>query len=84
MDIVKIRYKNSAGEYAGREYSYFSDVDLEVGAEIMVPVRNGTGAAQVTQTGVPEDEVAAFADRMKTITEIIPIPEEKPADPLAE
>ena len=69
MKIIKVQYLDGAGEYSGREYSYFSEIDFEVGEEIIVPARHSTSLARVSQINVPEDEVAAFADRMKTVTE---------------
>lgn len=73
MDIIKVQYKGKGGEYSGREYSYFSSIPLQVGDELMVPVRSGLGAAKVSATGVPEAEVAAFIDKVKTIDKLIPV-----------
>lgn len=86
MDIIAVQYKNkSTGEYSGREYTYFADVPVAVGDEIIVPARNSQSAAKVSRIGIPEDEIASFADKLKTITEIIPAnqPDTEP-DPLAE
>ncbi|MDL2254419.1 hypothetical protein LJC49_10215 [Ruminococcaceae bacterium OttesenSCG-928-I18] len=87
MDIVKVQYRSQKTMlYSAREYSYFSAIPLKVGDEIMVPVRDSMGAAVVSKVGVPEAEVADFADKMKIIAERIPAePVAAPvADPLAE
>lgn len=94
MDIIKVQYKAKGGEYGCREYSYFSKIPLVVGDELMVPVRNGMGAARVSAIGVPEAEIAAFADKVKVIEERIavePVADfptmdatAQPADPLAD
>ena len=84
MDIVKVQYRTKDGGYTPREYSYFSAIPLEVGDEVIVPVRDKTGAARVSAVGVPEDDIAAFADKVKTITERIPAKAEQPVDPLAD
>lgn len=84
MDIVKVQYRAKAGGYTPREYSYFTAIPLEVGDEVMVPVRDKTGAARVSAVGVPESEIASFADKVKTITERIPAQAETPVDPLAD
>ena len=86
MTIIAVQYKSkSTGEYGGREYTYFSEVPLSVGDEVMVPARNSQSVAKVTRIDVAESEVADFADRLKTITEIIPASMPEPApDPLAE
>ncbi|MDL2214439.1 hypothetical protein LJB76_02620 [Clostridia bacterium OttesenSCG-928-O13] len=85
MDIVKVQYRIKDGSYGSREYSYFSAIPLEVGDEVMVPVRDKTGAARVSAINVPESEIADFADRVKTITERQPVEAPAPeADPLAD
>lgn len=88
MDIVTVQYKNRVtGEFQGREYSYFASVDLVPGDEIMVPARGNMTAAKVARVNVPEDEVADYADRLLTISEVVPAakPEEATeTDPLAE
>lgn len=88
MDIVKVQYRKKDGEYSPREYSYFSQVPLNVGDEIMVPVRDSMGAARVSAVGVPEIEIAEFADKLKIITACVPVEKTTqdymPNDPLAE
>ena len=88
MDIVKVQYRTKDGGYTDREYSYFSTVPLEVGDEVMVPVRDKAGAARVSAINVPGSEIADFADRVKIISERIsatPPEQAAPAaDPLAE
>ena len=83
MDIIKVQYKGKGGEYSSHEYSYFSTIPLQVGDELMVPVRNGLGVARVSAIGVPETEIAAFADKVKTIDKLIPV-EPAPDFPTAE
>lgn len=65
--IVKVRYSNSAGQVGGRDYTYYSVDQLEVGEFVQVPVYERVQLAVVTQVNVPESEIESFKDRMKTI-----------------
>jgi len=67
-NIVKVRYySETTGEVSGREYTYFSAEQLKVGDIVIVPVRDTTGKAMVTAINVPDSEIAAFKDKVKTI-----------------
>ena len=68
LPIVKVRYfSESTGEMSAKEYTYFSEDRLEVGDIVLVPVRDATGKARVSAVGVPESEITAFRDKVKTI-----------------
>ena len=68
VSIVKVKYLNSSGVPAkGHEYSYFTAEPLAVGDKVQVPVYNRVQAAIVTVVDVPESEIAAFRDKVKTI-----------------
>lgn len=68
LDIVKVRYySETRGELSQREYSYFSVEPLDVGDIVIVPVRDTTRKAKVTAINIPESEIAAFRDQVKTI-----------------
>jgi hypothetical protein len=76
MNIVKVRYfSESTGQLSPREYSYFANEPLAVGDVVMVPVRSRNAdfptdeivKAQVSTVNVPESEIAAFRDRVKTV-----------------
>lgn len=61
--IIKARFLKD-GEPSGREYSYISDIEVQVGDRVML---NDTSKGIVTAVDVPEEEIAAFADRLKKI-----------------
>jgi len=74
--IVKVRYfSETTGELSTREYTYFSEDRLAVGDVVMAPVKLFRGdspedkptKAKVTAINVPESEIAAFKDKVKTI-----------------
>lgn len=68
MQIVKVKYVDTAtGEIQPREYSYFSEEPLAVGDQVIVPVRGHSMTSIVTAVDVPEAEIAAFRDAVKTI-----------------
>lgn len=65
-NVIKLRFLRS-GEPQGREYTYYTPVDVEVGDTVEMEARDGIAKGIVTQTNVPEEEIAPFKDRAKTI-----------------
>jgi len=70
--IVKVRFgQPDSLEFKGREYTYFTTVDLIVGDVIIVPSAQGELVAKVTQTGLTMGDIDyRIMHLMKTITEI--------------
>ena len=54
---VKFQSKTNPEVFHGREYSYFTAIELSVGDIVVVPTSNGDGIAQVTSVNVPESKV---------------------------
>lgn len=83
-NIIKIKFIKG-GEPSGREYTYFTPEDVAVGDKVDVEQRGGTAHGIVTQVDVPESEIAAFADKAKSIIgktkEIEPDENQGPFDP---
>lgn len=67
MEIINVRYYSPERGITGREYSYFTIESLKVGDEVMVPSLNGDLRAIVSAIDAPEDEIAAFKDRLRVI-----------------
>ena len=68
LSIVKVKYySEAAGGLSPREYTYFSVDRLNVGDIVTVPVRDTTGKAMVSAIDVPETQIEAFRDKVKTI-----------------
>lgn len=66
--IIKVRYlAENTGELSPREYTYFSVDRLVLGEIVEVPVRDTEAKAQVSKVDVPESEIEAFRDKVKTI-----------------
>lgn len=67
-NIVKVRYfSETTGELSEREYTYYSVDPLNVGDVVIVPVKDTTGKAKVSGISIPETEIQAFKDKLKTI-----------------
>lgn len=70
MNIIKVKYvtgNNGDPKLSEREYTYFSEDNLRVGDFVMVPVRDSIAKAMATTVAVPESEIEAFKDKVKTI-----------------
>lgn len=87
MNLVKLRFLRN-GEPSGREYTYISKSQLEVGDTVVVRLpQDGDKEAPtgiITQIDVPESEVESFKDKLKEIVGKVgtvkkEVPEELPA-----
>ena len=68
--IIAVQYRDpKTNIFRGREYTYFSTVDLSVGDIIIVPVGQGTSVARVCNIDVSESKVDERI--MKTINEVV-------------
>lgn len=69
LNIVGVKYEDKFKKktFSGREYSYYSDIDLEIGDIVEVPTRYGKSIAQVTRTNIDEKEIEKIKDYMKII-----------------
>ena len=67
--LVKVQYFSETKlELSARSYTYYSANRLAVGDIVMVPVKDRTTKAKVIAIDVPESEVEAFKDKVKTIS----------------
>ena len=62
MQYIKARYIKD-GKPTGREYTFSADIPVGIGDKVSI----GHATAVVTQTDIPEEEVAPFKDRLKKI-----------------
>jgi len=65
-NIIKLRFLHD-GAPRGREYTYFTPVPVVIGNTVDI---DGHKEGIVTAIDVPEEEIAAFRDRAKTIVGI--------------
>ena len=65
-NIIKLRFlRNSQPQ--GREYTYYTPVEVEAGDIVELETRDGIAKGMVTQINVPEEEIAPFKERAKSI-----------------
>lgn len=64
--IIKARFLRDGQPY-GKKYTYLSDIDVSAGDAVML---TDTAQGIVTAIDVPEEEVAAFRDKLKKISGI--------------
>lgn len=65
-NIIKLRFIRGS-EPQGREYTYFTPVEVAVGDIVELEAREGKAKGIITQIDVSEDEIAPFKDRAKSI-----------------
>ncbi|HEX2986125.1 MAG TPA: hypothetical protein VHO71_04845 [Caproiciproducens sp.] len=65
-NIIKLKFLRY-GQPAGRDYTYFTPEPVAVGDLVEVEGKQGISQGVVTQINVPEEEIAPFRDRAKTI-----------------
>ena len=69
--IVSVKYKNDAGEYGGRAYSYYAELNRQpqVCDLVLAPVKDGEAEAMIVAVGIDPAEVAGI--ELKTITKFV-------------
>ena len=65
-NIIKLRFIRN-GQPQGREYTYYTPVEVAVGDIVEIEAREGIAKGIVTQVNVPEEEIAPFKERAKSI-----------------
>ena len=65
---VKYEDENNRGVFTGKSYSYYTNLDLNVGDLVEAPTKFGTSIARVSEIDVPEERVKDIIPLMKEIT----------------
>ena len=78
-NIIKLKFLRD-GQPGGRDYTYFTPVPVAVDDFVEVEGKQGVSQGVVTAVDVPEEEIAPFRDRAKTI--IGKAKKEKAAEPV--
>lgn len=68
---VKYEDKFNPKTFNGKAYSYFTELNLEVGDIVIAPTEFGDNVARVSQVNIPEELVKNIIPCMKEITKII-------------
>ncbi len=68
-NIVGVKFEDNIYRktFAGREYSYYTTLPLNIGDLVEAPTKYGTNVALVTSINVPEEKIANIKDLVKTI-----------------
>lgn len=71
--IVSVKYKNDAGEYGGRAYSYYAELNRQpqVCDQVLAPVKDGEAEAMIVAVGIDPAEVEGI--KLKTITKFVDV-----------
>lgn len=67
MNLVKIRFLKDS-QPTGKAYTYSSEVAVKPGDVVQI---NSAATGVVVEVDVPEKEVAAFADKVKSIKGLV-------------
>ena len=67
VDLVKVKYFMGATELSTSAYTYYTAEVLKVGDTVMVDARGSMVKAVVSETGVSEETVSKFKDKVKVI-----------------
>ena len=65
-NIIKLKFLRY-GEPAGRDYTYFTPEPVAIGDLVDLEGKQGIVQGVITAVDVPEEEIAPFKDRAKTI-----------------
>ncbi|MEG2584465.1 MAG: hypothetical protein RSA27_08160 [Oscillospiraceae bacterium] len=65
-NIIKVRFVRNE-EPQGREYTYYATTEVAVGDTIALESKGCKSKGIVTQVNVPEEEIAPFKDKAKSI-----------------
>lgn len=67
--IVGVKYEDRFEKktFTGREYSYYTDLELEVGDIVEVPTKYGKSIAMVSRINIDKQEIEKIKDFMKII-----------------
>lgn len=64
---VKFESKYQRGTFEGREYSYFTKLDVKEGDIVDCPTKFGPSVGMVTRTNIKEEEIEKIRGYMKNV-----------------
>ena len=72
-NIISVKYEDNymPKTFAGKAYSYYTAVKVEVGDLVVAPTANGDKIARVSEINIPESKVQNIIPYLKLITEKI-------------
>ena len=72
-NIISVKYEDNymPKTFSGKQYSYYSDTNVNVGDLVIVPTVYGTKIAIVSDINIPEQKVEPIKPYLKTIIQKI-------------
>lgn len=69
-NIISVKYESNYAPkvFEGKSYSYYSNVDVNVGDLVVAPTAYGDKIARVSEINIPEDKIQSIKPYLKTIT----------------
>lgn len=68
-NIIAVKYEDKyiPKTFGGKEYSYYTKTNINVGDLVKAPTKNGTNIAIVSKVNISEKEIENIKPYMKTI-----------------
>lgn len=68
-NIISVKYEDKymPKTFSGKAYSYYTNINVNVGDIVIAPTLYGVSNALVTNVNVPEEKISLFKDKLKTI-----------------
>ena len=69
-NIIMVKYEDNfyPRTFNGKEYSYYTNISLNIGDLTEVPTKYGSKIAKITRINVPENEIKDIKPYKKSIT----------------
>ena len=69
-NIIQVKYesKYNSKTFEGKAYTYYTDINVEVGNLVIAPTAYGDKIARVSKTNIEEYEIENIKPYLKTIT----------------
>lgn len=72
-NFISVKYEDNymPKTFSGKQYSYYSDIDVNVGDLVIVPTAYGTKIAIVSEINIPEQKIESIKPYLKIIIQKI-------------
>lgn len=69
-NVISVKYEDKMNPktFSGKSYSYYTDIEVDVGDFVIAPTIVGEKTARVSRINIPEDEISSIKQELKTIT----------------
>lgn len=72
-NIITVKYEDkfNPNTFCGKAYTYYSNIDVQVGDLVIAPTASGDKIARVSKIDIPENEIEEIKPYLKTIEQKI-------------